>query len=90
MIAPYRAKAHFQGVFHVTTESYPFKRAGEHASSPTKPAKQGKLPVSPATVWRWVREGKFPKPFKLGESVTVWDLASVEAFIAQRAGVVAQ
>jgi predicted DNA-binding transcriptional regulator AlpA len=50
------------------------------------PAKQGKLPVSPATIWRWVREGKFPKPFKLSESITVWDLAQVEAFIAQRAG----
>lgn len=26
----------------------------------TTPAKAGKLPVSPATIWRWVREGKFP------------------------------
>lgn len=51
-----------------------------------KPGKNGLLPVSPATVWRWVREGKFPQPFKLGESVTVWDAAAVEAFIAQRAG----
>jgi predicted DNA-binding transcriptional regulator AlpA len=57
-------------------------RISELASTPTKP---GKLPVSPATVWRWVREGKFPKPFKLSASVTVWDLATVEAFIAQRA-----
>lgn len=48
--------------------------------------KGGILPVSPATIWRWVREGKFPKPFKLGESVTVWDAAEVEVFIAQRAG----
>ncbi len=55
----------------------------ELASTPTKP---GKLPVSLATVWRWVREGKFPKPFKLGASVTVWDAAEVDAFIAQRAG----
>lgn len=54
-------------------------------ATPTKPAKPGKLPVSPATIWRWVREGKFPKPYKLGESVTVWDLEKVEAFIAQRA-----
>lgn len=45
-------------------------RISELASTPAKP---GKLPVSPATVWRWVREGKFPKPFKLGESVTVWN-----------------
>jgi prophage regulatory protein len=58
-------------------------RINELASTPDKP---GKLPVSPATVWRWVREGKFPKPFKLGESVTVWSCAEVEAFIASRAG----
>ena len=31
----------------------------------------GKLPVSKATIWRWVRAGRFPKPFKLGERVTV-------------------
>ena len=52
----------------------------------TTKSSKGLLPVSPATVWRWVREGNFPKPFKLGESVTVWDAAEVEAFIAQRAG----
>lgn len=46
----------------------------------------GLLPVSPATIWRWVREGKFPKPFKLGDSVTVWDSAAVEDFIAKRSG----
>ena len=58
-------------------------RIAELASTPGKP---GKLPVSPATVWRWVRECRFPKPFKLGDSVTVWNLADVEAFITQRAG----
>jgi prophage regulatory protein len=59
-------------------------RISELASTPAKP---GKLPVSPATIWRWIREGKsdFPKPFKLSESVTVWNLGEVEAFIAQRA-----
>ena len=54
-------------------------------ATPTKPAKEGLLPVSPATIWRWVREEKFPKPFKLGEAVTVWDAADVEEFIARRA-----
>lgn len=62
-------------------------RINELASTPAKP---GKLPVSPATIWRWVREGKFPKPFKLGQSVTVWDLDAVEEFLAERAGEVAQ
>jgi predicted DNA-binding transcriptional regulator AlpA len=49
---------------------------------------EGLLPVSPATIWRWVREGKFPKPFKLGAGTTVWDAVQVESFIAkQREGV---
>ena len=64
-------------------------RISELASTPaskTKPARPGKLPVSPTTVWRWVREGRFPKPFKLGQSVTVWDAAEVEAFIERQAG----
>jgi prophage regulatory protein len=58
-------------------------RISELATTKGKP---GKLPVSPATVWRWVREGKFPKPFKLGHSVTVWDAAEVDAFISSQAG----
>ncbi len=43
--------------------------------------KAGKLPVSHATIWRWVKEGRFPKPFKLGGNVTVWNLDEVEAFV---------
>lgn len=68
-------------------------RISELATTPatnTRPAKNGKLPVSPATIWRWVREGKFPKPFKLGESVTVWNADEVDAFIAGRSQQVAQ
>lgn len=44
----------------------------------------GLLPVSQATVWRWVREKRFPAPFKLGQATTVWDLDSVERFIAEQ------
>jgi len=50
----------------------------------TTPNKTGMLPVSPATIWRWVRDGKFPKPLKLGPSVTGWHTCEVEAFIAAR------
>ena len=57
-------------------------RINQLASTHNRP---GKLPVSPATVWRWVREGQFPKPFKLGNRVTVWNLAEVDAFIEQGA-----
>ncbi len=47
------------------------------------------LAVAESTIWRWTSEGKFPKPIKLGEKTTVWDLDEVEAFIAkQRAATV--
>ena len=49
--------------------------------------RQGRLPISPATWWRWVKEGRAPAPFKLGANVTVWDLDQIEAFLAQRAEV---
>ena len=58
-------------------------RIGELA---TTAKKEGLLPVSPATVWRWVKNNRFPQPFKLGERVTVWHMADVEAFIAKQGG----
>lgn len=48
---------------------------------------QGLLPVSQATIWRWVRSGKFPKPFTMGERCTVWGKADVDGWLAaQRDG----
>lgn len=45
------------------------------------------FPVSRATLWRWVAEGKFPAPFKMGARTTVWDAAEIYAFIeVQKAG----
>lgn len=58
-------------------------RINELATTKNRP---GRLPVSPATLWRWVAEGKFPAPFKLGANTTVWDAEKVEQFLAQRAG----
>lgn len=47
----------------------------------TTPKKSGILPVSPATIWRWVRDEKFPKPFKLGKCVTAWTEEEIKEFI---------
>lgn len=59
-------------------------RLAQLASLKNRP---GLLPVSQATIWRWVRQDKFPKPFKLAAGTTVWDAGAVEAFItAQQAG----
>ncbi|WP_372614264.1 helix-turn-helix transcriptional regulator [Halomonas sp.] len=33
-----------------------------------------------ATIWRWVREGRFPQPVKLAGNLTRWSLADVESW----------
>jgi predicted DNA-binding transcriptional regulator AlpA len=57
-------------------------RLSKLASTKNQP---GKLPVSRATVWRWVREGHLPPPFKIGAGTTVWDVDQIDAFLAARA-----
>ncbi len=48
---------------------------------------QGLLPVSQATIWRWVRDGRFPAPFTMGNRCTVWDADTVNRWLAaQREG----
>jgi len=42
------------------------------------------LTIGRSSVWRMVKEGKLPAPFKLSEKVTVWKLSDIEAFIASR------
>lgn len=49
------------------------------------PIKRGILPVSPATIWRWVHDKKFPKPFKIG-CITAWHADEIDDFIAQCSG----
>lgn len=35
-------------------------------------APDGPIPVSKTTWWKGVRDGRFPKPIKLGSNVTAW------------------
>lgn len=42
------------------------------------------IPVSPATLWRWVREGAFPKPVRLSSRVTAWRVEDVQAWMQSR------
>ena len=61
------------------------QRVGRISAVASTKEKQGRVPVSPATVWRWVKEGRFPAPFKLGPNTTVWDLDAVDAHLARQA-----
>ncbi len=45
------------------------------------------IPFSPATLWRKVKTGEFPKPVKLSERITAWDVNSVRDWLElKRAG----
>ncbi|MEO0452405.1 MAG: AlpA family phage regulatory protein [Pseudomonadota bacterium] len=35
-------------------------------------APAGPIPVSASTWWQGVKDGRFPKPLKLGRATTVW------------------
>lgn len=54
-----------------------FIRIRELASRPKCP---GRLPLSPNSIWRLAREGKFPKPVRLSEAITAWRLEDIEAW----------
>lgn len=41
------------------------------------------LPIGASTLWRWVKDGKFPKPIKISERVTVWRAEDVRAWMAE-------
>lgn len=43
------------------------------------------LPVSAATLWRWVKAKKFPAPVKLSEHVTAWRVKDVREYLANPA-----
>jgi prophage regulatory protein len=52
--------------------------------SPAKDAIPGIIPISPATLWRKVKVGEFPKPVKLSAGVTAWRVEDVRAWMQSR------
>jgi len=41
------------------------------------------IPVSKSTWWEGVKTGRFPKPLKLGERITVWRVEDILALIGK-------
>ena len=64
-------------------------RLNDLASTPDKP---GRLPVSPATIWRiiltrsYITLTSLELMSYLGPATTVWDADQVDAFLAKQAG----
>ena len=44
-------------------------------------APAGPIPVSKSTWWAGVKDGRFPKPLKLGARVTVWRVDDIRELI---------
>jgi prophage regulatory protein len=47
------------------------------------PAVLAVFPVSRSTWWQGVKDGKFPKPHKLGPRVTAWKAEDIRALIVR-------
>jgi len=45
------------------------------------PAVLERVQTSRSTLWRWVAEGAFPKPYKLGPQTTVWKESEIDSYI---------
>ncbi len=43
-----------------------------------------KIGLSHTTIWRLVREDKFPKPFRIGKRAVAWNEADVDAWLNAR------
>ena len=42
------------------------------------------LKVSPATIYRWIKEDKFPAPIRLGANMVRWKASHIEAWMMAR------
>lgn len=42
------------------------------------------IPISKSTWWQGVKDGRFPKPVKLGPKTTAWRVEDIREFIASK------
>ena len=75
------AKANFHtSVFDALPDSALIREA-QLVQSPKRPDTPAPLPFSAPTLWRKVKAGTFPKPVKLSERITAWNVGEVRAWI---------
>ena len=59
-----------------------YVRESQLVQSPKRPDIPSPLPFSGPTLWRKVAAGAFPKPIKLSERMTCWNVGQVRAWMA--------
>jgi len=42
------------------------------------------LKISPATIYRWIKEGNFPPPVRLGANMVRWKASDIEVWMMQK------
>lgn len=60
------------------------RKAGRRGRKP-RPAVKGLVPISASAWWQGVKEGRYPKPIKLSEGVTVWRASDIRRLLNERA-----
>lgn len=64
--------------------TFGYVRQAQLVKDPKKPGKLAILPFSAATLWRMVKDGKFPSPIKLSARITAWRVEDIRAWMAQQ------
>ena len=82
-IAAQKATIH-QSVFDALPDSA-YIRESQLVQSPKRPDTPAPLPFSAPTLWRKVKAGTFPKPIKLSERVTAFNVGAVRAWLTAQA-----
>ena len=73
-----------QSVFDALPNSA-FIREAQLVQSPKRPDTPAPLPFSAPTLWRKVKAGTFPKPTKLSQRVTAFNVGEVRAWMLAQA-----
>ena len=59
-----------------------YVREAQIVQSSSRPNSAAPLPFSSPTLWRKVKAGTFPKPIKLSDRVTAWNVGEIRAYLA--------
>jgi hypothetical protein len=58
-----------------------FVRESQLVQNPKRPIPNPLLPFSSSTLWRAVRNKKFPAPVKLTKGVTAWRVSDIRGYL---------
>lgn len=88
-LGPLLRAADIIGQSEVTPEQAARNAAAGKGIKRPRPGRRGIVNASAPTLWRWVRDGEFPPPIKIGPRLVAWRAEDVRAWRAKRKPAVA-